>query len=200
MSKNISVLNKVVGNKNKKREVTYLSAEEIEKVLKECESNLHPKYTSRYIILTAFLTGARIGEITALHWEDIDFQTFRNTKGVKGISLRENDKVSDAIILKTSCAQIISVTKNGMIKKSERGLFAKGSRANKGNIIHKIQDGDSLVSIGAIYPENKNVSISSTSAILKFSLNEVRLSDRSTIGTKAINLKDNQYVTGMIIE
>ena len=114
--------------------------------------------------------------------------TSRNTKGVKGISLRENDKVSDAIILKTSCAQIISVTKNGMIKKSERDLFAKGSRANKGNIIHKIQDGDSLVSIGAIYPENKNVSISSTSAILKFSLNEVRLSDRSTIGTKAINL------------
>ena len=57
-----------------KREVTYLSAEEIEKVLKECESNLHPKYTSRYIILTAFLTGARIGEITALHWEDIDFE------------------------------------------------------------------------------------------------------------------------------
>ena len=46
----------------------------------------------------------------------------------------------------------------------------------------------------------KNVSISSTSTILKFSLNEVRLSDRSTIGTKAINLKDNQYVTGMIIE
>ena len=127
-------------------------------------------------------------------------KTSRNTKGVKGISLRENDKVSDAIILKTSCAQIISVTKNGMIKKSERDLFAKGSRANKGNIIHKIQDGDSLVSIGAIYPENKNVSISSTSAILKFSLNEVRLSDRSTIGTKAINLKDNQYVTGMIIE
>lgn len=126
--------------------------------------------------------------------------TSRNTKGVKGISLRENDKVSDAIILKTSCTQIISVTKNGMIKKSERDLFAKGSRANKGNIIHKIQDGDSLVSIGAIYPENKNVSISSTSAILKFSLNEVRLSDRSTIGTKAINLKDNQYVTGMIIE
>ena len=126
--------------------------------------------------------------------------TSRNTKGVKGISLRENDKVSDAIILKTSCTQIISVTKNGMIKKSERDLFARGSRANKGNIIHKIQDGDLLVSIGAIYPENKNVSISSTSAILKFSLNEVRLSDRSTIGTKAINLKDNQYVTGMIIE
>ncbi len=65
---------KVIGNKNKKREVTYLTAEEIEKVLKECESNLHPKYTSRYIILTAFLTGARIGEITALHWEDIDFE------------------------------------------------------------------------------------------------------------------------------
>ena len=126
--------------------------------------------------------------------------TSRNTKGVKGISLRENDKVSDAIIIKTQCNQIISVTKNGMIKKSERNLFAKGSRANKGNIIHKIQDDDLLVAIGAIYPENKNVSISSTSTILKFSLNEVRLSDRSTIGTKAINLKDNQYVTGMIIE
>ncbi|TGA95007.1 MULTISPECIES: tyrosine-type recombinase/integrase [Lactobacillus] len=74
LNKDFTANVKVTGNKAKKRDVIYLNAEEIEKTLKECESNLQPKYKSRYIILTAFLTGARIGEITALHWEDIDFQ------------------------------------------------------------------------------------------------------------------------------
>lgn len=74
LNKDFTANIKVTGNEKKKRKVSYLNANEIEKVLKECESNLQPKYTSRYIILTAFLTGARIGEITALHWEDINFK------------------------------------------------------------------------------------------------------------------------------
>lgn len=74
ITKNFTSNVKIEGNKSRKREVTYLNASEIEKTISECESNLQPKYPSRYIILTAFFTGARIGEITALHWQDIDFK------------------------------------------------------------------------------------------------------------------------------
>lgn len=126
--------------------------------------------------------------------------TGRNTKGVKGITLRENDEVCDASIITPKTKQIISITKKGLIKKTDISAFTIGSRANKGMVIHKLSDGDELVNIRGINETNKAVSVSSTGAILKFSLNEVRLSDRNTLGTLSINLKDNQYVTGMIIE
>ena len=126
--------------------------------------------------------------------------TGRNTKGVKGITLRENDEVCDASIITPKTKQIISITKKGLIKKTDISAFTIGSRTNKGMVIHKLSDGDELVNIRDINETDKAVSVSSTGAILKFSLNEVRLSDRNTLGTLSINLKDNQYVTGMIIE
>jgi integrase len=63
----------VNGNKNKVRKVEYLNLEEIKKLLHLAIESRNPKFVSNYIIVVGILTGARIGEILALTWEDIDF-------------------------------------------------------------------------------------------------------------------------------
>lgn len=124
----------------------------------------------------------------------------RNAKGVKGISLRANDEVVDSIILDSTVVQLVTITKNGMIKRSPMVEFAEGSRANKGVLAHKLQDNDTLVGIAPVYASTSLVSVSSTKAVLKFPIKDVRLGMRATVGTKAMNIKENEYLTGVISE
>lgn len=124
----------------------------------------------------------------------------RNAKGVKGISLRANDEVVDSIILDNNVVQLVTITKNGMIKRSSREEFLDGSRANKGVLAHKLQDNDTLVGIAPVYASTSLVSVSSTKAVLKFPIKDVRLGMRATVGTKAMNIKENEYLTGVISE
>ena len=124
----------------------------------------------------------------------------RNAKGVKGISLRANDEVVDSIILNNDVVQLVTITKNGMIKRSSREEFLDGSRANKGVLAHKLQDNDTLVGIAPVYASTSLVSVSSTKAVLKFPIKDVRLGMRATVGTKAMNIKENEYLTGVISE
>lgn len=124
----------------------------------------------------------------------------RNAKGVKGISLRAGDEVVDSIILDSNTVQLVTITKNGMIKRSPMEEFTEGSRANKGVLAHKLQDNDTLVGIAPVYASTSLVSVSSTKAVLKFPIKDVRLGARATVGTKAMNLKEKEYLTGVISE
>lgn len=64
----------LTADKTRTVQVDYLNIKEIKALLKETASGLDPRYTSRYMIITAIYTGARISEIEALTWNDIDFK------------------------------------------------------------------------------------------------------------------------------
>ncbi|MCR1902273.1 site-specific integrase [Ligilactobacillus apodemi] len=64
----------LIYNKDKDIIVEYLSVSEIHKLSNYLKRNLDPKYPSKYMILLAIYTGARLGEIQALTWHDIDFE------------------------------------------------------------------------------------------------------------------------------
>jgi integrase len=55
-------------------EVDYLNVKEINMLISATASKLKPRFTSRYMILTAIYTGMRLAEIQALTWKDIDFK------------------------------------------------------------------------------------------------------------------------------
>ena len=124
--------------------------------------------------------------------------TGRTTIGLKGINLKE-DEVCGAIIINDKVKEIVSVTKNGFIKKTPITDFSKGSRGNKGIIVHKLDEDDEVITLAATTDTNKEILVSSLNSIIKFSLNEVQSSSRNTIGTHSIRLKNGQSITGMVV-
>ena len=72
----------ISGNSDLDRPVEYLNLAEIKSLMQLCLDGISPRYTSRYLILGAIYTGARLGELSALHWSDINFnkQTISITK------------------------------------------------------------------------------------------------------------------------
>lgn len=139
------------------------------------------------------------GYVVIFPLSDINVQG-RATIGVRGITLRSNDKVCDACVIRKDAKELISVTETGQVKKTDLDEFSVTSRAAKGMIIHKLTDDDKLAGFAAVSSNSKTVSIASTGAIIKISLNEIPTTSRNTNGVKSINLKENQYVTGLIIE
>lgn len=124
--------------------------------------------------------------------------TGRTTIGLKGINLKE-DEVCGAIIINDKVKEIVSVTKKGFIKKTPITDFSKGSRGNKGVIVHKLDEDDEVITLAATTDTNKEILVSSLNSIIKFSLNEVQSSSRNTIGTHSIRLRDGQSITGMVV-
>lgn len=63
----------LVYDKKRTRSVDYLSIQDMETLCNYLIESLNHHFTSKYMILTALYTGARLGEIQALTWEDINF-------------------------------------------------------------------------------------------------------------------------------
>ena len=72
LAKNFTEDVNLVWNENKKVKVKYLSIAETQELIKTLLKGRNPRYTARYMILTAIYTGARLGEIMALSWADIN--------------------------------------------------------------------------------------------------------------------------------
>lgn len=125
--------------------------------------------------------------------------TGRNTMGVKGITLKDDDEVAGAVCISKNTTHIASITTRGYIKCTKLDEFTKGSRANKGVICHKTILGDSIVAIEAVTHLHKEVIISSTSTTIKINLSDVPTSGRNTQGNQSIKLKETQSVKGMMV-
>lgn len=63
----------LVFNRSSKRQIDYLTVNELHQLTSALIDGLNRYNTSRYMILTAIYTGMRKSEIQALTWKDIDF-------------------------------------------------------------------------------------------------------------------------------
>ncbi|UAT31311.1 tyrosine-type recombinase/integrase [Bacillus badius] len=64
-------------NNVKRKEDKFLNYEDTKRVISYFKDRLNPKLPSYYMIILAFTTGLRYGELLGLTWEDIDFKNNR---------------------------------------------------------------------------------------------------------------------------
>lgn len=111
----------------------------------------------------------------------------RTSQGIKAIKLAPNDYVIDAKIIKNADKYIITLSKDGLIKKANLNEFPTCSRATKGKRISDIKENDSILKFLTIDADCDIIIITKQKSI-KISTSELRELSRSAIGVKAINI------------
>ena len=204
--KNLVFLNKA----HQKEYIIFFTKKGILKKSKLSEYNIKRKGgvkalnldTDDEITSILFTNEERIGMFTArgqfVMCETKDIRAIgRAARGVKGITLNNNDYLVDAQVIPTDTKEILTVSEKGYIKRTALKEFTITSRGTKGSKIHKLNDDDYLVGAGAIVNQTETIVVASNAQI-KINLNEVNLLTKGAQGTKSIKL-NNAKVVGLLI-
>lgn len=141
------------------------------------------------VINISFTTSDRLGILTKKGYcVIINTETInaigRVAMGVQGIKLGTNDEVVDAHLIPKSTKEIISISSNGLSKRTSIEEFGENSRATKGNIAQKLREDDTMVAFRALDGEATEIAIVSTAGIIKIPISSIPQSSRNTIGVQ----------------
>ncbi|MFT9412079.1 tyrosine-type recombinase/integrase [Liquorilactobacillus hordei] len=130
----------VVFNKKKTREIEYLSVAEMSTLAAYISADRNINFTSKYLILLAIYTGARLGELQALTWRDINFsfKTISINKswheGTRKFKETKNESSKRIIRVNNDVLNIIKelkVNNKDMVFTNQYGTVPTSSAANK---------------------------------------------------------------------
>lgn len=121
----------------------------------------------------------------------------RATAGVRAIKLNPNDAVIKAKLVSKNSKYLISISNNGLIKKSLMSEYPICNRAIKGKHIAGTRDNDMIVDFLTL-EQDCDIIINTKRNIIKFNTNELRILSRDATGVKSISLADNDIVRGLI--
>ncbi len=118
----------------------------------------------------------------------------RDTTGVKGIELREDDRVVGMVVLKRD-ATLLVVTAKGMGKLTPIDEYRVQRRGGKGIITLKSTDrtGD-VVALKEVLPDDELMMITKLGIVIRMPVKGIRVSGRNTQGVKLVNLDEGDVV------
>lgn len=205
--KEIVFLNK----KNKKEFIIFFTKKGILKKSKLSEYNVKRKSGVKAlnldkddeIVSILFLNEERVGMMTARgQFVICDTKNInaigRVARGVKGITLNNNDELVCAQVVLPETKEFLSVSEKGYIKRTSVKDFTVTGRGTKGSKIHVLNDEeDKLVAFSSLTNETETIVVSSNAQI-KINLKEINLLSKGAQGTKSIKL-NNSKVIGLLI-
>ena len=117
----------------------------------------------------------------------------RVAKGVKGIKLNDGDAVASAKTIPAAVKEIVSVSREGKIKRTSIDEFTTQGRATKGSKLQKLVDKDYLADFLPVTNE-KEITIITTSSQIKLSISDIGLLSKNTCGAQSIKKKDKDNI------
>ncbi len=119
----------------------------------------------------------------------------RDTMGVIGMSLREDDEVV-GMQLDHQGGSLLVVTSNGIGKRTAISEFPVHHRGSKGIKCYKITEktGD-IIGVKAVNDDHEIMMITSAGIIIQIRMADVRVMGRDTSGVKLINLDEGTTVS-----
>ncbi|MFT8632663.1 MAG: tyrosine-type recombinase/integrase [Liquorilactobacillus ghanensis] len=130
----------LVFNKKKTRIIDYLSIDEMNHLVDHILKTKNANFTSKYMVLLAIYTGARLGELQALTWKDINFnfRTISITKswheGLQEFKDTKNESSKRVIRVNESVLNVLKelkVKNKNMIFKNQYNTIPTSSAVNK---------------------------------------------------------------------
>jgi DNA gyrase subunit A len=124
-------------------------------------------------------------------------ETGRNSYGVTGIKLEQDDEVVSLGILNTEA--ILTISKNGYGKRTSVGDYRKTARAGKGVINLKVSEktGD-VVSTISVDDKDGIIITTAKGMVIRTSLKNIRVMGRAAQGVRIVKLQEGDAVTDMI--
>ena len=118
----------------------------------------------------------------------------RNTMGVKGADLREDDEVIDSLLV-TDDNVILTITENGHGQRTLLKEYRKTGRGAKGVInISLNEDGNDKVIATKIAKDEDIIIGTEQGQVIRLSVDSIRITHRKAKGVRVITLYDNDSV------
>lgn len=121
----------------------------------------------------------------------------RIASGVRGIKLGEDDYAVCAMPI-VNCKDIITISKNGMISRTDRKEFSLSSRDTKGAKIQKLGEDDEMRSF-CLWNGEEEILVASTGNALRFPISTIPTTGRGAQGVRALKLGENNKVINAMI-
>ena len=141
-----------------------------------------------------FLT--KTGNFLIINIENIN-PTGRATSGVKGIKLSDDDYVVAARKIKETAKEIITITENGLISRTDISEFEVGNRATKGTKVQKLKDNDYMADFLPIN-DKKEISIVSTKGLITIELSSIAKTLKGATGNIGKKVSNNEIITNLM--
>ena len=124
----------------------------------------------------------------------------RNAKGTAIVNLLEmqnDEKITAMIAIPKAETEgyLTMVTRNGIVKRSELGVYINARRSGVNGIV--LDDGDSLIQVARTNGEADIILATNQGMGIRFAESEVRCAGRVSRGVRGIRLRDGDYIVGM---
>jgi len=124
-------------------------------------------------------------------------QMGRDTTGVKGVELREDDHVVGMVVIKRE-ATLLVVTERGLGKCSNIDDYRVQNRGGKGIItVHRTEKTGDVVGIMEVLPEDEIMIITKGGVIIRSPVSQIRTTGRIAQGVRLVNLDEGDVVTAV---
>ena len=143
------------------------------------------------------ILGTTLGKAIKFSEKDVR-EIGRTGRGVIGIRLDDDDIVVGADIITKDDKFILTVTENGIGKKSELSLYRLQGRGGKGLINIKINERlGKVIGLLTLSEESELILSSMQGKLIKQDSTAIRSQGRATQGVKIINLKDDDKLVSV---
>lgn len=129
---------------------------------------------------------------------DIIRATGRNTMGVKAITLRDDDEVVSAMLIKNPETDIFTITENGYGKRTRLDEYPQYNRGGKGvkNIKCTEKTGN-VVSILEALDDEELICITSNGVVIRMSMDAISRFGRATQGVRVMKVAEEEKVASI---
>ena len=126
----------------------------------------------------------------------------RNSSGVRGISIEDDDEVIGALsyspAAEQASASVLVVSENGFGKRSDVDEYRITSRGAKGvKTINITEKTGPLVAIKSVTEDNDLMIITKSGLTIRMSVSDIKLAGRATQGVKLINIKEGDSIAAV---
>ncbi|MBD3345590.1 MAG: DNA gyrase subunit A [Chitinivibrionales bacterium] len=144
------------------------------------------------------ILGTRNGQAVRFH-ESATRELGRNTRGMKGISLRGDDKVVAMIIIEESDL-VLTVTENGYGKRTSVSDYRKTNRGGSGIINIKCTERNGkVVALKGIRDDCDMMLITRNGILIRMDVGKISVIGRNTQGVRLINLSKGDFVVSLAL-